>query len=127
MPYRKDIVRRTERYIVAKTFVDMAREIRASLFDKQADGRKNKKPNDTAGVGTLCMVACGVMVGTAEGKPMTASKLSLYLDLPRTTILRKLDQLISMGVVERRPGATFVIAADRAKNLTNGHIDRLTR
>lgn len=57
-----------------------------------------------------------VWIGSLERKPMQASKIALYADLPRTTVIRKLAQLIARGYVVRR-GEAY----EAAEHLLYGH------
>ena len=52
---------------------------------------------------------------------MTATKIAHYLRMPRTTVLRKLDELEKLNMIERR-GTVFVIPTKRAA--TSNHIER---
>jgi DNA-binding IclR family transcriptional regulator len=47
-------------------------------------------------------------MGHIDGKPFSVTKLSNYLEAPRATTLRRLDQLIEFGVVERRGNRYFI-------------------
>ena len=46
-------------------------------------------------------VAVGVAIGHIDGRPFTAAKLAVFLDSPRTTVMRRLDELAEAGVVVR--------------------------
>lgn len=46
-----------------------------------------------------------ILVGQAEGRPMNASKLSAFAEIPRPTVIRRLSVLISKGIVERNGDA----------------------
>jgi hypothetical protein len=56
----------------------------------------------------LLFVAMFIFVAHAEGRPPTASQLSRYSELPRTTVLRKLAYLQRLGSVERI-GKTYCV------------------
>lgn len=49
----------------------------------------------------------GVFIGTAEGRPMNASKLSTFVGVPRATVIRRMAELEGDGLV-RRVGAAYV-------------------
>ena len=53
------------------------------------------------------LVALAVSQSHAEGKPMTASKLAHYLSIPRTTVLRRLDDLVARGTVTKEGSYYF--------------------
>lgn len=46
-------------------------------------------------------IGMAVKVGHVEGKGMTASGIAGYLDIPRTTVLRRLDELCVAGIVHK--------------------------
>jgi DNA-binding Lrp family transcriptional regulator len=48
------------------------------------------------------VLAMTVFVGQHEGRPFTAHKLSQYLRMPRPTVTRKLERMVSDGVLERQ-------------------------
>jgi hypothetical protein len=69
---------RDERRAVAQLFIELTRAMRRSI-------------NETGNVdGGLLLVAAAVMVGHAEDRPMTAAKIAHYVELPRTTVLRRM-------------------------------------
>jgi DNA-binding IclR family transcriptional regulator len=50
---------------------------------------------------TLFIALC-VAIGDMDGKPFSVAKISAYMRVPRTTVVRRLDQLQSWGVIDRR-------------------------
>jgi hypothetical protein len=42
-----------------------------------------------------------VAIGDIEGKPFSVSKIAAYMRVPRTTVMRRLKQLHSWGLVDR--------------------------
>jgi DNA-binding transcriptional ArsR family regulator len=46
------------------------------------------------------LLLAAVFIGQAEGKPMTAHKLSDFIGMPRPTVVRKLRELQTAGLVE---------------------------
>ncbi|WP_130214492.1 helix-turn-helix domain-containing protein [Bradyrhizobium genosp. SA-3] len=90
-----------------------------SLFGDQTVRR------DT-GIGTLLMVGAAVVVGHAEARPMNATKISLYVNLPRSTVQRKLDQLQQLGVIVRR-GNAYCLSPSRAGNIPPEYVKRSAR
>lgn len=46
------------------------------------------------------MLCCGIFVGQAEGRPMTAGNLADYIGMPRPTVVRRLKALEKRGLVE---------------------------
>ena len=43
-----------------------------------------------------------VALGDIEGKPLSTAKIAAYMRVPRTTVMRRLDQLQHWGLVERQ-------------------------
>src|SRR5215469_8560244 len=83
-----------ERLTIAKTFVSLGTEMRLTLHPTENIS--------DASVGTLLLVGAAVLIGHLEGRPMTASKLAHFVSLPRTTVLRRVDDLIELGHVVKR-------------------------
>ncbi|MCK1741372.1 hypothetical protein IVA80_10970 [Bradyrhizobium sp. 139] len=92
----KAVAMRKERRAVFKLFVELSRELRESVYN----GRDDKDWDDI----TTVVVACAVGVGHIEGKPMGATKIGHYTDIPRTTVMRKLKRLTEIGTIAEVPG-----------------------
>lgn len=45
------------------------------------------------------LVLMGIWTGQADGRPMTAAKLSEYMGMPRGTIIRKVAELKALGLI----------------------------
>jgi len=43
-----------------------------------------------------------VAVGDIDGKPFTIAKIAAYMRVPRTTVIRRLDQLQRWGLIDRQ-------------------------
>ena len=43
-----------------------------------------------------------VAVGDYDGKPFSVAKIAAYMRVPRTTVIRKLDQLHRWGLIDRQ-------------------------
>ena len=43
-----------------------------------------------------------VALGDMEGKPLTAAKIEIYMSVPHTTVIRRLNQLQKWGLIEHR-------------------------
>ena len=43
-----------------------------------------------------------VTLGDIEGKPFSVAKIAAYMRVPRTTVIRRLDQLQSWGLIARQ-------------------------
>jgi hypothetical protein len=92
------LLKADERFALARMCIDLARVTRRGFAPQEPFGNKM----ETFYVG-LC-----VLMGHIEDKPFTVTKLSNYLEAPRSTTLRRLDQLIEFGVVERRGNRYFI-------------------
>jgi CRP-like cAMP-binding protein len=101
MPWRK-LAHRRERARVYKLMLEMARVMQESAFDGLSFGSTID----------AVFVGCCVGLGHAEDRPMTATKISHYLNMPRTTVLRKLDELIAVNAV-KRVGNFYLVADER--------------
>ena len=51
------------------------------------------------------------MLGHSEGHPMTASQLASYIKMPRTSVLRRLDALLALGLIQRIEGRYYLETA----------------
>src|SRR6516165_8884196 len=47
-------------------------------------------------------IALCVAIGDMDGKPFSVAKIAAYMRVPRTTVTRRLEQLHSWGVIDRR-------------------------
>jgi biotin operon repressor len=43
-----------------------------------------------------------VAIGDMDGKPFSVAKIAAYMHVPRTTVIRRLEQLQSWGLIDRR-------------------------
>jgi hypothetical protein len=48
-----------------------------------------------------CFIGLCVAVGDLDGKPFSVAKIAAYMCVPRTTVIRKLAQLKSWGLIDR--------------------------
>ena len=55
------------------------------------------------------MILLALLIGQIEDKPFSVAKLSAYLHLPRTTVIRKLDMLLDWGVIGRIGNSYYVL------------------
>lgn len=89
------------RLIVARTILQLLR----LGHDTYRPGHKFATDLDAV----LLIVA--IFMGQAEGRPFSASKLAAFLDLPRSTVLRRLKSLEQDGTIERAGPAYRMPAA----------------
>jgi hypothetical protein len=47
-------------------------------------------------------IALCVAIGDMDGKPFSVAKIAAYMRVPRTTVIRRLDQLQSWDLIDRR-------------------------
>jgi IclR helix-turn-helix domain len=87
-----------ERLVLTRLTIDVSRRV-----------HKTYLPNERFGTALdLMVVGFAVFIGQAEQRPMTAVKIAAWLEMPRSTVLRKLDQLQRLGIVERRGHAYYM-------------------
>ena len=99
------IMHRSERLVLAKAYIALTRVMVDSVFGTQ--------PVDHS----LLLIGSAIMVGHAENRPMNATKISHYVGLPRSTVIRKLNEFTKTGVVARH-GNVYLLSEERAKNRT---------
>jgi DNA-binding IclR family transcriptional regulator len=49
-----------------------------------------------------------VTLGDIEGNPFSVAKIAAYMHVPRTTVIRRLDQLPRWGLIDRRGRRYYV-------------------
>ena len=105
MPWTYSIMHRSERLALANAYIALTRVMVDSVF--------GKKPADQS----LLLIGSAIMVGHAEDKPMNATKIAQYIGLPRSTVIRKLNQFVKAGVIARH-GNLDLLSIERAQNQT---------
>jgi len=105
MPRTYSIMHRSERLALATAYIALTRVMVDSVF--------GKKPADHS----LLLIGSAIMVGHAEDKPMNATKIAQYIGLPRSTVIRKLNQFLEAGVIARK-GNVYLLSMERAHNQT---------
>jgi hypothetical protein len=73
------------------------------------------------------IVGLAVFLGHAESRPMGLSKLADFLQMPRATVLRKLDLLMKLGLVEKMGRSYLFKASAFTTSASQALPDRLTR
>jgi len=94
-----DIAMRFEKNRLAYLIIELMREMGTVVDVREFDG-------------IAVLVGCAVCIGHTEDRPMSATKISHFLGIPRTTTVRALERLIRLDIVSRR-GHVFVIAPGR--------------
>ena len=92
---------------VAKLALDLLRE---SIYPQV--GKLGVEPDQWGTLIDLMVIQFALVLGQADGKLMSATKVSQYLGLPRTTVIRKLNQMLDAGVVEKMPGNRYRLAQE---------------
>jgi biotin operon repressor len=64
---------------------------------------------------TFFIAAC-VAIGDMDGKPFSVAKIAAYMRVPRTTVIRRLDQLQSWGLIDRR-GRRYYLCENKLNSL----------
>jgi len=64
-----------------------------------------------------------VALGDIEDKPLTVAKVAVYMSVPRTTVIRRLNQLQKWGLIEHRRHRYYI----REKTLNSARCDRPCR
>jgi CRP-like cAMP-binding protein len=106
MPQPIKVPRRDERLVICRLLVSMTKELHASVYGDDC--------NFGAHLEAL-FVGLAVLIGHGERKPMNATKVALYLGMPRPTVLRKLEEFIQLGIIVRR-GNYYFISPTRMAN-----------
>ncbi len=57
-----------------------------------------------------------VAIGDMDGKPFSVAKIAAYMHVPRTTVIRRLEQLQSWGLIDRR-GRRYYLHEHRLNSL----------
>ena len=64
---------------------------------------------------TFFIAGC-VAIGDLDGKPFSVAKIAAYMRVPRTTVIRRLDQLQSWGLIDRR-GRHYYLRENKLNSL----------
>jgi predicted transcriptional regulator len=99
------IMHRLERLALAKAYIALTRVMVDSVF--------GNKPADHL----LLLIGSAIMVGHAENRPMNATKIAHYVGLPRSTVIRRLNEFLRFGVIVR-DGNVYLLSEERADNQT---------
>lgn len=80
--------------------IHLTRELSAGLLQTERFGTQAQD----------LLIVSGLCVGQAEGRPMTANKLSAFVGQARTSVIRRLAALEAAGLVRRVDRGAFVLA-----------------
>lgn len=96
----------TARAALSRLFIDLAKAFYASIFPLGTPPPGEMDAN-------LALVAVAVMLGHAQDRPLTASGIAVLLNMPRSSVLARLNVLIGHGLITRIDGR-YYLDANRA-------------
>ena len=82
-----------QRLVLCRLMIDMMRTVHGAYAP---DAERFGTRLETFFIG-LC-----VALGDMEGKSLSAAKIAVYMSVPRTTVIRRLNQLQKWGLIEHR-------------------------
>ena len=82
-----------QRLVLCRLMIDIMRTVHSAYAPA---GERFGTRLETFFIG-LC-----VALGDIEGKPLSMAKITAYMRVPRTTVIRRLDRLQRWGLVERQ-------------------------
>ena len=87
------IKKEQQRLVLCRLMVDMMRTVHGAYAPVS-------EPFGTR-IETFFIGLC-VAIGDMDGKPFSVAKIAAYMHVPRTTVIRRLEQLQSWGLIDRR-------------------------
>jgi hypothetical protein len=91
-PWRK-INKARQRLVLCRLIVDIMRTLHGTYAPVS-------EPFGTR-LETFFIGLC-VVIGDMDGKPFSVAKIAAYMCVPRTTVMRRLNELQSWGLIDRR-------------------------
>jgi MarR family len=82
-----------ERYALARMYIDLTLAFHATIYPPDQVPKEPDCP--------LALVAVAVMLGHAEGHPMTATEIAACVQMPRSSVVTRLNALIEHGLIQR--------------------------
>jgi biotin operon repressor len=64
----------------------------------------------------IVYIGLSLAIGQIEGKPFSVAKVAAYMNVPRTTVVRRLDTLKKWGLIERQ-GRHYFIRPEKVNSL----------
>lgn len=101
------------RAALARMYIDLTLAFHASIYPL------GQVPNEHDC--HLTLVAVAVMLGHAEGHPMNASEIARLVQMPASTVLKRLNALIKHGTIQRIEDK-YYLEPDRALHVP--HLDQ---
>jgi len=86
------IKKERQRLVLCRLMVDMMRTVHGAYAPVS-------EPFGTR-IETFFIGLC-VAIGDMDGKPFSVAKIAAYMHVPRTTVIRRLEQLQSWGLIDR--------------------------
>ena len=99
------ILHRLERLALAKAYIALTRVMVDSVFGEKAADH------------SLLLIGTAIMIGHAENRPLNATKIAHYIGMPRSSVVRKLNEFLRAGVIARQ-GNVYLLSEERAHNQT---------
>ncbi|KGT75773.1 hypothetical protein MA20_31735 [Bradyrhizobium japonicum] len=106
-----------KRYYLASLWVELTRQLHKTL----APDLQSKFGSRTG----VLLIDTAVFVATIEGRPMTATRLSTSIGIPRPTVDRHLRILCRNGTIERA-GQVYVTSAKQLDRIARQNYRTLT-
>jgi hypothetical protein len=89
---QNQIKKERQRLVLCRLMVDIMRTVHGAYAPVS-------EPFGTR-IETFFIAVC-VAIGDMDGKPFSVAKIAAYMRVPRTTVIRRLDQLQSWGLIDR--------------------------
>lgn len=80
------------RLVVLKLIMGLMRSAHTAYFNRV----RKFAPNSD-----YVLICLAVAIGEIDGKPLSASRISEYIGMPRVSVMRKLTELQARGLIER--------------------------
>ena len=102
---RRKIKKARQRLVLCRLMIDIMRTVHGAYAPVS-------EPFGTR-LETFFIALC-VALGDIDGKPFSVAKIAAYMRVPRTTVIRRLDQLQRLGS-DRSPGPSLLHARKDAQ------------
>jgi CRP-like cAMP-binding protein len=94
--------RKMQGAVVSRLLLDLLQSAKEGML---RGGLKEASYTDVA-------ILCAVLIGQAERRTMTAGKAAAYLDLPRATVTRRLQDMAAQGLCRQDANKGWRIATE---------------
>lgn len=106
-----------KRYYLARLWVELTRQLHKTIAP-------DLQPKFGSRTGIL-LIDSAVFMATVEGRPMTATRLSTFVGIPRPTVDRHLRALCRNGTIERA-GQVYLTSAKQLDRIDRQNYRMLT-